>query len=478
MSRSWTNSTSAGELLVEVRRDAAAPLHQQLESGIRERIRQGLLRPDTVLPSTRALATDLGLSRGVVVEAYQQLVAEGYLVSRSGGYTQVAPGAAPVDPAARRTIPGSPTPVERRAPRIDFRYSSPDVSQFPRAGWLRSIRRVLNETPHLSFAYLDGRGATELREALADYLNRVRGTSARPGNMLICNGFAQGSRLLLQQLAAAGLRRLAVEDPSDHELREVALAAGLEVVGVSVGESGIEVDALERSGADVVLVTAAHQFPTGAVTSAETRAALVSWAAARDALIIEDDYDAEYRYDREPIGAMQGLAPDHVIYAGTASKTLAPGLRLGWLILPARLVDRLAQAKLADDRGSPVLDQLAFADFVAHGEFDRHLRRMRPRYRRLRDALVGALAERLPDLRPIGVSAGLHVMAWLPSDLSESAVTRAAAERGLGVYGLEPYWVGHAGPDGLVFGYGGLTEAAILEGVELLADTIGTLRAR
>jgi GntR family transcriptional regulator/MocR family aminotransferase len=294
--------------------------------------------------------------------------------------------------------------------------------------------------------------------------------------MLICNGFAQGSRLLLQVLAAAGYRRLAVEDPSDDELRAVAAAAGLESVGIPVLEAGLDVEALERSGADVVLVTAAHQFPTGAVTSAQTRSALIEWATRREALIIEDDYDAEYRYDREPIGAMQGLAPDRVAYAGTASKTLAPGLRLGWLILPERLVEPMATAKFVDDRGSSVLDQLTFADFVARGEFDRHLRRMRPRYRLLRDTLVGQLAEKVPDLRPVGVSAGLHVMTWLPPDLTERDVTRAARERGVGVYGLRPYWVQNAGPEGLVFGYGSVTGPAVVEGIDLLADAIAAVR--
>jgi len=248
------------------------------------------------------------------------------------------------------------------------------------------------------------------------------------------------------------------------------------VVGVPVTESGIDVEALEQSGADVVLVTAAHQFPTGAVASAETRAALVAWAAGRDRLVIEDDYDAEYRYDREPIGAIQGLAPDRVAYAGTASKTLAPGLGLGWLILPARLVEPMAQAKLMDDRGSPVFDQLAFADFVARGEFDRHLRRMRPRYRALRDTLVERLAIRLPEFKPVGVSAGLHVLAWLPPDLSEEAVQGAASERGLGVYGLAPYWVSGPGPAGLVFGYGSLTRKEVVEGIDLLAEVIKDLR--
>lgn len=469
MSRLRTSS-GTGELLVELQRESGVPLHQQLESGIRTRIRSGLLRADTVMPSTRALAQDLGLSRGVVVEAYQQLVAEGYLVSRGGGYTQVADIAVVEASAVRPAVTGPP--------RIDFRYSRPDVSQFPRAAWLRSIRRVLNETPFHSLAYLDGRGTIELRTALADYLNRVRGTAARPEQMLICNGFAQGSRLILKVLAEQGYRRLAVEDPSDNELREVAAAAGLETVGVPVLESGIDVDALERSGADAVLVTAAHQFPTGAVASAETRAALVAWAAGANRLVIEDDYDAEYRYDREPIGAMQGLAPDRVAYAGTASKTLAPGLRLGWLILPARLVEPMSRAKLMDDRGSPVFDQLAFADFVARGEFDRHLRRMRPRYRLLRDTLVERLAARLPEFEPVGVSAGLHVMTFLPPDLGESALEAAARERGLGVYGLAPYWVSAPGPAGLVFGYGSLNQKEVVEGIELLADVIASLRAR
>jgi GntR family transcriptional regulator/MocR family aminotransferase len=460
-------SYGAAELLVELRRDGGTPLHQQLEKAIRDRIRQGLMRADTVMPSTRALAQDLALSRGVVVEAYQQLVAEGYLVSRAGGYTQVADIAV----VEASTVA---SPVVGR-PRIDFKYSKPDVSQFPRAAWLRSLKKVLNETPHQSFAYLDGRGALELRHALSDYLNRVRGTAAKPENMLICNGFAQGSRLLLQVLAKQGYRRLAVEDPSDNELRDVATTAGLEVVGVPVLETGIDVAVLEQSGADVVLVTAAHQFPTGAVTSAETRAALVEWAVRRDALVIEDDYDAEYRYDREPIGAMQGLSPDRVAYAGTASKTLAPGLRLGWLILPARLVEAMSEAKLVDDRGSPVLEQLAFADFVARGEFDRHLRRMRPQYRELRDTLVERLGERLPELVPVGVSAGLHVMTWLPAGMSEAAVSAAALERGLGVYGLAPYWMAGDGPAGLVFGYGGLTVKAVAEGIGILADAVSGL---
>jgi GntR family transcriptional regulator/MocR family aminotransferase len=240
----------------------------------------------------------------------------------------------------------------------------------------------------------------------------------------------------------------------------------------------VRVDALERSDADAVVLTPSHQWPLGAVLSAESRAAILRWAKRTGALVIEDDYDAEYRYDRTPIGAMQGLAPDQVVYAGTASKTLAPGLRLAWLVVPRRLVDDVAAAKILADRGSPALDQLAFADFLARGELDRHLRRMRPVYRRRRDALLRALRERLPDLEPTGIAAGQHLVAWLPPDLDEATVVDAAARRGVGVYGVAPYRIASKGRGGLIFGYATLSERMIAEGVAILADAIAELSAR
>jgi GntR family transcriptional regulator / MocR family aminotransferase len=473
MSESETNSVGAAELLIAIQRDLSTPLHRQLESGIRERIQQGHLRARAALPPTRVLAAELGVSRGVVVEAYAQLVAEGYLSSRAGGYTRVA-GASPGNAAEPAALAAQAVTQNRR---VDFRYGQPDVSQFPRAAWLRSLRRVLNEIPNERLVYLDGRGAPELHHALADYLNRVRGTSARAENIVISTGFAQGIRLLAYVLAANGYRCLAVEDPSsDDDIRVIAPAAGVRIIGIPVTPDGIDVDALGRSEADAVLVTAAHQFPTGAVLPPGSRSALVAWAKQRDGLIIEDDYDAEYRYDREPIGAIQGLAPEHVVYAGTVSKTLAPGLRLGWLVLPARLVTDVAAAKLVDDRGSPVLEQLTFADFVVRGEFDRHLRRMRPRYRQRRDVLLNSLATSLPDFEVTGISAGLHVVTWLPPDLAEADVVDAADRNGLGVYGLKPYRLS-PGRGGLVFGYGDVGEPAIREGVALLAEAVAGIRA-
>ena len=465
-----TRTSSASELLVELRRDDALPLHCQLEREIRDAIRSGRLQSETALPSTRALADQLGLSRGVVVEAYEQLVAEGYLSSRPGGATRVCASA--LEP--RASTPAASPPVSYR---IDFGYGRPDVGEFPRQMWLRSLRRVLNEAPSDRLSYLDNRGAPELRDALATYLNRVRGTAATADRIVICNGFAQGLRLVTQAIKASGGTRLAVEDPGQVDAIDAARAAGLTPVPIPVDDSGILVDALDRSAADAVVLTPAHQFPTGAVLSADRRAALVGWATRHGALILEDDYDAEYRFDREPIGAVQGLAPERVVYAGSASKTLAPGLRLGWLIVPDALVDAIAASKEASDRGSPSLEQLAFADFLDRGEFDHHLRRMRPIYRARRDLLLAALRRSLPALRPVGASAGLHVIAWLPAGVDEASVVERSAAAGVRLHGLRQYHsAGEQAPSGLLFGYGTATESEIEEGVALVAEAIAAAR--
>jgi len=298
---------------------------------------------------------------------------------------------------------------------------------------------------------------------------------ADPEQMVICTGYAQGVTLLMGVLAAAGAKRLALEDPSSNDdALPAARAAGLDVAGIPVDGDGIRVDLLAGSGADAVILTPSHQWPTGSVLSARNRAAVIRWAAERGAIIIEDDYDAEYRYDRTPVGALQGLAPDHVVYAGSASKTLAPGLRLGWFVLPRQLTEPMAAAKVAADRGSPALEQLALAGFVTRGEFDRHLRRMRPVYRRRRDALLEALARHLPSLEPAGVSAGLHLVAW-PPHLDEAAVVTAARRAGVALDAVGPYRITNPGPGGLIFGYATVSERAIAEGVARLARVISEL---
>src|SRR5215472_6120212 len=464
MDKVRTNS----ELLVMLEHDARVPLHRQIEISIRDSIRAGRLPRGSPLPPSRVLAADLGVSRGVVVEAYQQLVSEGYLASRAGGYTRVASVPAPAVAGLRL--------ARETPPRIDLSYGRADVSSFPRAAWLRAIRGALASAPNDLFGYLAGSGVPELRTAIAGYLNRVRGTVAEPDQVVICTGYAQGIALLIGVLAARGARRLALEDPSSgDDALPAARAAGLEVAGIPVDRDGIRVDALRASGADAVILTPSHQWPTGSVLSAENRSAVLRWAAERDAVVIEDDYDAEFRYDRTPVGALQGLAPDRVVYAGSASKTLAPGLRLGWFVMPEPLAEPMAAAKIAADRGSPALEQLALADLIARGEFDRHLRRMRPVYRRRRDALLAALARRLPRLEPAGVSAGLHLVTWLPPDLDEATVVGAAARAGVGIEGVAPYRISHPGRGGLIFGYATVGEQAIAEGVDILTRVIGGL---
>ena len=287
-------------------------------------------------------------------------------------------------------------PAAPRA-RFDFRPSVPDVSTFPRAAWLRSLRQALATITDADLGYGDPRGVEVLRSALADYLGRVRGVVADPEHIIVTNGYTQGLGLVCHALAAAGATRIALEDPSNPEDGLVAAHAGLEPVLIGVDEAGTRVDELEHADADAVVLTPAHQHPTGVVLTGERRTALLAWLRASDTIAIEDDYDAEYRYDRAAIGALQGLDPDRVIYAGSASKTLAPALRIGWLVVPPSLLQAVSHEKLLADRGTARIEQHAFADFLTRGELDRHLRRMRARYRSRRDALVDALTEALPE---------------------------------------------------------------------------------
>lgn len=469
------STSSAAELLIEMHRKGdGGPLHRQLEKELRAAIGSGRLAAGSVLPSSRTLAGQLGLSRGVVVEAYEQLVAEGYLTSRHGGSTRVSPRASGQPTAPSGSSPHDAAGAAQPEYRINFAYGRPDTAEFPRAAWLRSLRRVLNDAPSERLSYLEPRGAPELRYALSSYLNRVRGTAAHGERIVICNGFAQGMSLVAEMLAARGARAIATEDPGQLDAPGAARRFGLETIPIPVDEDGIDVAYLERTYANAVVITPAHHFPTGAVLSAGRRAALLAWAAQGDRLIVEDDYDAEYRYDREPIGALQGLAPENVIYAGSASKTLAPGLRLGWLITPARLTDHLGQIKMSNDRGSAGLEQLALADFLTRGEFDRHLRRMRLVYRDRREVLLEALGRYAPDLQTSGASAGLHLVAWLPSAIDESAVIRAAATLEVRVAGTTKYHLGSGTPRaGLLFGYGTLGTRDIEEGVRLVAQALG-----
>jgi GntR family transcriptional regulator/MocR family aminotransferase len=462
------------DLLLAVHRDDPRTLGAQIEDQLRASIRSGTLRPHSEVPSTRDLARQLGLSRRVVVDAYGQLAAEGYLSLRQGARPRVSGSAA--EPAPAREAAGTANELDT-APRYDFRPSVPDVSGFPRGAWLRSLRHAVTTAPDAAFGYGDPLGVIELRTALSDYLGRVRGVVAEPERVVITNGFTQSLGLICHALAAAGARRIAHEDPNNPEDRDVARRAGLEPVPIGVDELGIRVDELERAQVDAVIVTPAHQHPVGVVMASERRAALVAWLHDRPAIAIEDDYDAEYRYDRAAIGALQGLDPDRVVYAGSASKTLAPALRLGWLMVPSALVDAIGEQKLLSDRGTAGIEQLAFAEFLRRGELDRHLRRMRARYRARRDALIDALAETLPEATIGGVAAGLHATVRLTDADDDGAIREQAGLRRIAIETLSDFSAGApAQAPTLMLGYAQMSEPAIRAGVRELADAIRSAR--
>ncbi len=502
------------ELLLTLDREAVEPLRSQLERQIRDAIRSGRLAVGERLPSSRALARELGLSRGLVQDCYGQLQAEGYLSADLGSATRVAAraGAAPdVVPGASGVVgvvgvagvagvagvvgvagvedaagssarsvawrdgaaPGLGAGAYSRF-TVDFASSVPDLASFPRADWAWAMREACRTAPNAALNYGDPRGSQELREVLAAYLRRVRAAAASPERIVVCTGFAQGLNLVLRALARNGVLLVGFEDPGySVTVSAAASRVGIDAVPVPVDESGIDVTALAATGARAVVLTPAHQWPTGVVLSADRRLALTEWAAACDGTIIEDDYDAEFRYDRDPVGALQGLARDRVAAIGTVSKSLAPSLRLGWVVCPPALADAVSEEKALHDRGSPVLDQLALATLMRSGRFDRHLRRMRASYGRKRAALVEALAAHAPEVALTGLAAGFHAVAHLPGTLGEGAVIEAAKERSIGLYGMSEQRSDRSPvPAQLVLGFGNLTERAIRAGVEAIGDLL------
>ena len=461
--------------------DRSAPLRPQLEDAIRAAITGGGVPPGTRLPASRVLAEALRVSRGVVSEAYAQIAAEGWI--------EVRRGAAPLVRDIKGTVPltwrlgSSPPQCDGRdsgaaaanikgtvplrlglGPRVDLTATAPDLSAFPRRAWSAALRRALAELEDAALDYADPRGDAELRRELAAYLVRVRGLAA--GDVVLTSGYTQGLWLTCRVLAARGARRVAVEDPSLDDAWATIRSAGLEVVGVPVDEDGLRVDALDADAdADAVLVTPAHQFPTGAVLAPERRRALLAWGG----IVIEDDYDSEYRYDRAPVGTLQRLAPDRVVYLGTASKTLAPALRLGWMVAPPDLAEAVARERWAVDSGGSSIPARAYARLLAAGEVDRHLRRTRRDYRQRRDRLVAALEQR--GFEVSGVAAGLHLLLRLPPGTDEEAVVARLAERRIAIRGLQSYGLSPQ-PPGLVVGYGRLPLAAIDAAADALADAV------
>jgi GntR family transcriptional regulator/MocR family aminotransferase len=437
-------------------------LRGALERTLCDAIRSGALRDGVRLPSSRALAHALGVSRGVVSDAYGQLEAQGFLTMRA----RAAPVVATV--ARAETARREPEPPSR-PPRYDLAPTTPDVTLFPLARWLAAAQHAARRASTTTLDYREPRGERALREALADHLGRTRGVIADPEQIVVVQGTAQGVYVLLRILLARGASRVAVEDPSHTTQHERIRAVGLELVPQPVDDDGFVVDGLD---ADAVLVTPAHQFPTGSVLSGERRRDLLAWSRATGGVIVEDDYDAEFRYDREPVRALQGVAPDHVVQLGTVSKTLAPALRLGWLVTPPSLADEAERTKRLLDDFSPALDQLTLGELLTRGHYDRHVRRARAVYRARRDRLLAALAKHLPELPVEGVAAGVHLLLRLPRGVDDRALADAAREASIAVPPLSAFRIRPSEDGGLVIGYGRLHEDAVEPATRALAKLI------
>ncbi|MEU5709914.1 PLP-dependent aminotransferase family protein [Streptomyces flaveolus] len=438
-------------------------LRAGLTDALREAVRTGRLAPGTRLPPSRSLAADLGVSRNTVTDSYSELVAEGWLTARQGSATRVAVRTEP-----RRAAPAVPrTKPTRHRPTYGMQPGSPDLANFPRTQWLTAARRALTAAPHDAFGYGDGFGRVELRTALADYLARARGVHADPERIVVCSGFHHGLALMAQALKARQVQAVAVESYGLGLYRDLLTRAGLRTPPVNVDEHGLQTEDLARlRGVGAVLMTPAHQYPTGVALRSDRRAAAVDWARETGALIVEDDYDGEFRYDRQPVGALQGLDPERVVYCGSVSKSLAPGVRLGWLVLPEELVPDVVMAKGHGDYMSSALEQLTLAEFITSGAYDRHVRSMRLHYRRRRNQLVTALAQRAPGVRVVGMAAGLQAVLALPRG-TERSVVRAAAQQGLAVSGIADFryqGVGSTGQsteqDALVVNYAAPSDSA------------------
>jgi GntR family transcriptional regulator/MocR family aminotransferase len=461
-----TNSADGGfpaEILISLDRSQRRTLSEQLRQQLRLAIHQGRLAAETMLPPSRVMARDLAVSRSVVVQAYELLAADGYVCARRGSGTRVLP--------IHEPMPEQTTSPAAEDSLIRFAGGLPDPRLFPRTEWTRNYRAALAGVPNRALSYPGPFGALALREALASYLGRVRGVAATPDRVLISGGITQALTLLSRALRSRGIRAIGVEDPCFGVHRQAIRNAGLEPVPIPVDGDGLDVHRLAAHDIHAVLAAPAHSYPTGAVLSATRRTALINWANTREALIIEDDYDAEFRYGRAPVSALQGLSPERVAYCGGVSKTLTPALRLGWIVLPRRWVGEVGGQKVLDDMGTTVFEQLALARFVHSGAFSRHLRRVRPVYRRRRDTTVRRLAASLPGARTVGIDAGLHSYVELPACCDEQRLVDDAAAQGLLIEGARFHFSDpRSAPPALVLGYGSLGETAICDGLATLGE--------
>lgn len=463
---------SSSRLDLHLDLDSEGGHRARLETALRDAIRSGRLTAGTPLPSTRGLAQELGLSRGTVTAAYDQLAEQGYLTTRPGAATKVA-DVPPLLPAQ------APADTRTHPPAHDLRPGRPDTSAFPARAWLAATRRVLDRARPEVFGPGDPQGRVELRTALADYLGRTRGVLTTPDRIVITSGYYQAVQLLCRVLLAQDREVAAIEDPGHDFYRDTVRRAGLTTYVLPVDAYGADTGAL-TARTDAVFLTPSHHYPTGVPLRPGRRQAVCAWARSTGGLIVEDDYDGEFRYDRRPVGALQGLAPDHVAYCGTTSKTLGPALRLAWTALPPDLVAPVVRAKQEADLYTETLGQLVLADFIATHAYDRNIRAARLRYRRRRELLIDRLSV-FPGLTVHGVPAGLHTLVTLPPEGStEADLLTACADRDVAVRGLTELHHELEGdrPEGLLIGFAAPSERAYPAALDALSGVLAGLLTR
>jgi len=472
------------QLTIDRHTDEAA--YRQVYRQLRAAILSGELPPETRLPPSRELARAAGVARVTIVEAYRQLAAEGFIESRVGAGTFVAElSAAPADD---RPLPFRPLLTEwgRRAvevgrsahaadsarPEIDFGLGRSFAGLFPYGVWRRLLARYLSTDDAMLSRYGSPAGFLPLRQAVADYLGRARGVRCAAEQVVIVSGAQQALDILARLLLNPG-DEVVVETPGYRDAFTLFQLHGARLIGLPVDDEGLPVDRIPADcRARLAFVTPTHQFPKGGTMPLARRLALLGWARARGALVVEDDYDGDLRYDGHSLAALQGVDRDgRVVYLGTFSKVLFPALRLGYLVLPPPLVTPFVRAKDLVDRGAPTLTQAAVADFIAEGHFERHLRHLRRLYGERRAALAGALGHHLGDrVRVSPLAAGLHVMLFAEGEVDEARLVRDAAAHGVRVHPGAPYHLERPAPPSLLLGFSGLDEEEIVEGVRRLAE--------
>jgi GntR family transcriptional regulator / MocR family aminotransferase len=450
-------------------RNSRAPLYQQIYEGYRRAILAGHLRPGQRIPSTRALAAELGVSRLPVLAAYEQLLNEGYFNGRRGSGTYVN----------AEFVGGRKGALQKvQATRLDeglrpFRVSAPALDQFPRGAWARIVARHAHAMLAELMGYGDPSGYLPLREQIAEYLRTARAVRCEASHVLVVSSSQAALQICAATLVEPG-STVAVEEPGYPGARAALTVRGATMAHIPVDDDGIDVAALETAAARAVYVTPSHQYPLGVSMTAARRVALLAWAARTDGWIIEDDYDSEYRYVSRPLGALQGMdAHERVVYIGTFSKVLFPALRVGYMVVPPRLWDAFVHARDALDIFSPTLLQLALTDFLGEGRFARHIRRMRDIYRRRRDALLAGLARHCAGKLTVhNADAGLHVPVWLPDGVSDLDVVRQLERRGLAATALSTCYGGPVPRQGLLLGFGGADEWTLDRATRILGDVL------